>query len=234
MIRTVAFFLTVAVVLSAQLVMPSGTEPMLETFEPIQHTGKNLVCTDPDAAKCAALWLPDPTPKQAALPAQITIRATHQSLDTMAAYFGFDGGKVPKQLKRTAFYSVMACGNGRVSTDEIRFALAGKLSLVPPALGMVTVDARARGARAWLDLGATLAPGGSLAVTVSNTNEVVRGVVFVLGLGARLYGNSKAQPLALHDPGHLDLEGGCDSYVTLANWPSRGRGPEFVEVTIAR
>lgn len=163
--------------------------------------------------------------------AQVRIRATHQPLDTMAAVFAFK--KVPPELKRLAFYHVMACPTAgsavKISTDQIRYALSGgSLRLVSPVLGEVTIDARSRGARVWLDLGIDLAPGGSLAVAVSGADPWLRGAVFVGSIAARALGRSKPNPIRIVDPGHLDLEQGCASYTTLANWPA----PEFVEATI--
>ena len=171
--------------------------------------------------------------------ALITISARHQSLDTMSALFRFDG-KVPKHLRRTAVYEIVACADYletgtkvSLSTARIRsmFADAG-LFLNSPVLNLITVDADASTARTLLELGTGLAPGGSFAAVVASSNEYVRAAAFGGSLILSLLGRSKQRPVAITDPGHLDVDKGCTSYLTLAKWPSRGSGKEVATVTV--
>lgn len=171
--------------------------------------------------------------------ALITISARHQSLDTMSALFRFDG-KVPKHLRRTAVYEIVACADYleagtkvSLSTARIRsmFADAG-LFLNSPVLNLITVDADASTTRTLLELGTGLAPGGSFAAVVASSNEYVRAAAFGGSLILSLLGRSKQRPIAITDPGHLDVDKGCASYLTLAKWPSKGSGKEFATVTV--
>ena len=164
----------------------------------------------------------------AALPAQITITATHQPLEALASQVG----RIPRGL---ALYGVIACGNGHISTAQVRQALARKkLQLLAPALGVVVAEReRARGLGAALRGLPDLAPLATLGMAAAGAPQA--GTIAAAGIAALISGiraGRDPRPVAMSDPGTLEVTPMCAHYITLARWPSRGRGPEFVEATI--
>lgn len=166
----------------------------------------------------------------AALPAQITVSATHQPLEALASQVG----RIPRGL---ALYEVIACGRGEISTAQIRQALARqRLQLVAPSLGVVVAEReRSRGLSAALRGLPDLVPLATLGMAAAGAPQA--GTIAAAGISALIAGlraGRDPRPVAMADPGKLEVTPACAHYLTLARWPSRGRGPDFVEVTIAR
>lgn len=164
----------------------------------------------------------------AALPAQITLTATHQPPAALASQVG----RVPRGI---ALYEVIACGSGDISTARVRQVMARRgLTLLAPALGVVVAEReRAKGWSAALGSLPELAPLATLGMAAAGAPQA--GTIAAAGISALISGfraGRDARPVAMADPVRLHIGEECASYLTLARWPSRGRGPEVVTVTV--
>lgn len=164
----------------------------------------------------------------AALPAEITITATHQPREALASQIG----RIPRGL---ALYEVIACGRGEISTARVRQEFARqRLTLLAPSLGVVVAEReRARGFGAALRDLPDLAPLATLGMAAAGAPQA--GTIAAAGISALIAGlraGRDPRPVAMADPVRLTIGAECASYLTLARWPSRGRGPEVVTVEI--
>lgn len=164
----------------------------------------------------------------AALPAQITATATHQPREALASQIG----RIPRGL---ALYEVIACGHGDVSTARLRQAFAQRgLTLLAPSLGVVVAEReRARGFGAALRDLPDMAPLATLGLAAAGAPQA--GTIAAAGVSALIAGlraGRDPRPVSMTDPTRLSIGAECASYLTLARWPSRGRGPSVVTVEV--
>jgi hypothetical protein len=161
-------------------------------------------------------------------PAQVTITATHQPREALATQIG----RIPRGL---AMYEVIACGRGEISTARVRQVFAQRgLTLLAPSLGVVVAEReRARGWSAALGSLPDLAPLATVGMAAAGAPQA--GMLASAGVSALIAGlraGRDARPVAMADPARLVVDSACASYLTLARWPSRGRGPEVVTVEV--
>jgi hypothetical protein len=163
----------------------------------------------------------------AALPAQVTITATHQPREALASQIG----RIPRGL---ALYEVIACGRGEISTARVRQEFARqRLTLLAPSLGVVVAEReRARGFGAALRDLPDLAPLATLGMAAAGPQAGTIAAAGISALVAGLRAGRDPRPVAMADPVRLTIGAECASYLTLARWPSRGRGPDVVTVEI--
>lgn len=191
----------------------------------MMRTGKLLLLV---AATQSAVCEDARKREDATITSGITITATHQPREALATQIG----RIPRGL---ALYEVIACGSGEVSTARVRQSFARKgLTLLSPALGVVVAEReRARGWGAALGSLPDLAPLATVGMAAAGAPQA--GTLAAAGVSALIAGlraGRDARPVAMADPVRLTVGAECASYITLARWPSRGRGPEVVTVEV--